>query len=362
MSIDHEGIKKISAEIDRLVRVRDEKLGATDLASDLALQTNVEAIGPLYSARSFKELENTCSTIIQLCSQKWIEQRTFEAALADHAKMPQGIPIPKYWNPAYGSFFRGGAPIVVSSESGVGKSTTALNICVNNILNKTTTVYITNEDSMAEALIKMFTIHTKLNRGITYSFQEVEKWLHLTAKGAPKYREQAQAVYEFAKIVKKYVVITEAEYWSMSRVIFAAERAENEFGEPPRCVIVDYAQRIEPEHSARGKDIRLQMIDNSRMWANYVKTKKIVGILISQLNDEGKTAESRQFERDAGQWIVIERKRDKDTEELSKIVEIKIKKGRRTGTGKMVCSIDGASGALIPSEDWKPSDQDMYAS
>lgn len=96
------------------------------------------------------------------------------------------------------------------------------------------------------------------------------------------------------------------------------------------------------------------------MFANYVKTKKLCGILISQLNDDGKTAESRQFEKDAGQWIVIERERDKDTEELSPVVHIRVKKGRRTGTGKMICHLDAMSGAFIPSGHWSPAKEQLY--
>lgn len=355
-----ERVKKLSTEIERLVRERDAELGTTDLASDLALESNIEAVAKLYGSRSFKDLQNTCAMIIQICTAKWLSQKTWEAALHEHAKMPPGIPVPEYWQPPKDSYLRCAAPIVISSASGVGKSTTAQNIIVNNIMLKIPTVYVTNEDTMAEAIIKMFTIYVKLDRGITYSFQEVEKWLHTTEAGGTAFKDQARMVYAFANLIKKYVSIVEAEYWSMSRIIFAAEREENTFGEPAKCVIVDYAQRIEPEPYARHKDIRLQMIDNSRMWANYVKTKKIVGILISQLNDDGKTAESRQFEKDAGQWIVIERERDKDTEELSPTVTIRVKKGRRTGTGKMVCSIDGPSGALIPFETWRPRKENLY--
>lgn len=92
------------------------------------------------------------------------------------------------------------------------------------------------------------------------------------------------------------------------------------------------------------------------MWANYVKSKQKVGILISQLNDDGKTAESRQFEKDAGQWVVIERKYDDKTDTFSDEVVIRFKKGRRTGTGRVVCHIDGGSGAFIKRADWKPAE------
>lgn len=353
-----EKLKKLSDIIDRAMRERDAELNGDGLHLDLALETNVRSIGGLYESRAFNDLENTCSLIIQQCRTKWMDQRSPEDALRAHAKLPPGIRIPPLWNAPDNSFFRAGAPVVVSSASGVGKSTTARNIIVHNIMNKIPTVYVTNEDTKAEAVIGLFTIYAKIHLGISLSFMEVERWNYEAARpnASAKAKENAQRLYLFAKQMQKHVCIIEAEYWSMSRIIFGAENAENYFGRPAECVILDYAQRIDPEPASRNKDIRLQMIEASRMWANYVKSKQKVGILISQLNDDGKTAESRQFEKDAGQWVVIERKYDDATDTFSDDVVIRFKKGRRTGTGRVVCHIDGSSGAFIKRADWKPAE------
>jgi hypothetical protein len=219
---------------------------------------------------------------------------------------------------------------------------------------------VTNEDTKAEAVIGLFTIYTKIITGKSYSFLEVENWNYQAAKGNKESQEKARILYEFARRMDKFVYIVEAEYWSMSRIIYAAETSENHFAQPAQCVILDYVQRIDPEPASRGKDIRLQMIEGSRMWANYVKSKQKVGILISQLNDDGKTAESRQFEKDAGQWIVIERKYDETTDSFSSEVSIRFRKGRRTGTGRVTCHIDGQSGAFIPSERWMPTPERLF--
>lgn len=353
-----EKIKKLSDIIDRAMRERDAELNGDGLHLDLALETNVRSISGLYESRAFTDLENTCSLIIQQCRTKWMDQRSPEDALRAHGKLPPGLKIPNLWNAPDNSFFRAGAPVVISSASGVGKSTTARNIIVHNILNKIPTVYVTNEDTKAEAVIGLFTIYAKLHLGLSLSFMEVERWNHESLKpgASDKAKESARQLYIFAKQIQKYVCIIEAEYWSMSRIIFGAENAENYFGRPADCVILDYAQRIDPEPASKNKDIRLQMIEASRMWANYVKSKQKVGILISQLNDDGKTAESRQFEKDAGQWVVIERKYDDSTDTFSEEVVIRFKKGRRTGTGRVVCHIDGSSGAFIPSALWRPAE------
>ena len=95
------------------------------------------------------------------------------------------------------------------------------------------------------------------------------------------------------------------------------------------------------------------------MWANYVKAKKKVGIIISQMNENGKTAESSQFEKDAGQWLVIERKYDESTDSFRDEVNIRFRKGRRTGTGRVVCQIDPGSGAFIPYANWKPAPESL---
>lgn len=356
-----EKLKKLTEIIDRAVRERDAELNGDGLHLDLALETNVRSIQALYESRSFSDLENTCALIIQQCKTKWMDQRSPEDALRAHAKLPPGIRIPTLWNAPDNSFFRAGAPVVVSSASGVGKSTTARNIIVHNIMNKIPTVYVTNEDTKAEAVIGLFTIYAKLHLGRSLSFMEVERWNHEAAKpnASDAAKENARQLYLFAKQIQKHVCIIEAEYWSMSRIIYGAENAENYFGRPADCVILDYAQRIDPEPASRNKDIRLQMIEASRMWANYVKSKQKVGILISQLNDDGKTAESRQFEKDAGQWVVIERKYDEDSDTFSSEVKIRFKKGRRTGTGRVVCHIDGPSGAFIPTPLWRPPEMKL---
>jgi len=351
-------VKKLTDIIDRAVRERDAELNGDGLHLDLALETNVRSLSGLYESRAFNDLENTCALIIQQCKTKWMDQRSPEDALRAHAKLPPGIRIPPLWNAPDNAFFRAGAPVVISSASGVGKSTTARNIIVHNIINKIPTVYVTNEDTKAEAVIGLFTIYAKIHLGRSLSFMEVERWNYEAARPGASVaaQENARLLYVFAKQMQKHVLIIEAEYWSMSRIIYGAENAENHFGKPAECVILDYAQRIDPEPASRNKDIRLQMIEASRMWANYVKAKQKVGILISQLNDDGKTAESRQFEKDAGQWVVIEREYDSNNDTFSDQVKIRFKKGRRTGTGRVTCHIDGQSGAFIPSASWAPAE------
>lgn len=355
-----EEIKKISEQMHQLARQRDELMGSVDLSSDLAIESNVKAISDLYSEGKFRELQNVAAMLFGLCKAKSTVQKSFEVALKEHSKMPPGIAIPHFWNPPGKSYLRFRAPIVVSAMSGVGKSTAARNIAVNNFMNKIPTVYVTNEDTMGEAIIGMFTIYTMLNTGQSFGFQEVEEWLHDTERGGTKWKDRARAVYTFAGVVKKYVSVIEAEYWSMSSILLGIEREENKFGEPVQCALLDYMQLTEPEARDTMKELRHQMIAKSRMWKNFSKTRNMACIGISQLNDDGRTAESTQFEKDAGQWIIIDRERDKETEELSPTVTIRVKKGRRTGTGKMVCAIDGKSGAFIPSQLWKPVKTNLY--
>lgn len=353
--MSHDLLKKVNAQIDALVKRRDEIVNSKDLTTDLALETNVSAIGRHYSSRDWRAVENTASMIVQLTRGKWTDEKTFEQSIKDHAAQRPGIDIPSVWNAPQGMMFRRGAPIVVSSASGVGKSTTARNIIVHNIIKKIPTVLVTNEDTKAETLIGLYTIYARLMTGHQFAFNDVEKWIIGNAKDSNKYASEVKMFLSFIRGISKYIHIIEAEYWSWSRVLFGIEDSENALGCPPDCVIVDYVQRIDPEPESRNKDVRLQMIEGSRMMANYIKTKKLVGILISQLNDDGKTAESRQFEKDAGQWLVIERKYEETTDTFSNEVVIRFKKGRRTGTGRAVCFVDPTNGAFIPSAIYKPS-------
>lgn len=352
-------LKKLDERIAELVALKNAEINSESLESDLALESNVQSIAQLYDQRSFNDLANVASMIVQQCRKKWTAQKNNAQALAEHARMPNGIEVPRMWNAPDSSVFRAGAPIVISSASGVGKSTTARNIIAHNIMKKIPTVYVTNEDMKAEAIIGLFTIYTKLHLGRSISFAEAEAWNHNAVRGNAIAKGEAETLHKFAQLIEKRVDIIEAEYWSMSQILYGIEEAENRLGVPAKCVILDYVQRVDPEPTSRNRDIRLQMIEASRMWANYVKAKKKVGIIISQMNDNGKTAESSQFEKDAGQWIVIERKYDETTDTFSDEVNIRFRKGRRTGTGRVVCYIDAKSGAFIPSALWKPAPNNL---
>jgi len=352
---DIEYLKKIDARIAELVAAKNAELNSESLEADLALESNVREVARLYDNRSFSDLANVSAMIVQQCRKKWTAQKTNSQAMADHARMPAGVKVPHLWNPPENSYFRAGAPVVISSASGVGKSTTARNIIAHNIMNKIPTVYVTNEDMKAEAIIGLFTIYTRIMTGRSISFMEAEAWNHNAHRGKQADMTEAKALQSFASLIEKRVDIIEAEYWSMSQILYGIDDAENRLGVPAQCMILDYVQRVDPEPGSRQKDIRLQMIEASRMWANYVKSKKKVGIIISQMNDNGKTAESTQFEKDAGQWLVIQRQYDETTDTFSDEVNIRFRKGRRTGTGRARCFVDPRSGAFIPSPGWTPA-------
>lgn len=350
--------RELEQRIAELAKRRDALLNSTSLEDDLALETNVQSVAALYGTKSWRELQNVCAMILQQTQSRWHVQRSNVEALRHHAKLPPGIRIPAIWN-ADGMFFRAGAPVVISSASGVGKSTTARNIIAHNIINKVPTVYVTNEDTKAEAIIGIYCIYTRIVTGHSYSFGEVEAWNYKAGKGDKTAQERAKNLYSFANLIEKHVKIIEAEYWSMSQILYGIDDAENQLGKPPLCCILDYVQRIEPEPGSKRSEIRLQMIEASRMWANYVKSKQKVGILISQLNDDGKTAESQQFQKDAGQWLVIQRDYDDDKDLFSDQVKIRFRKGRRTGTGRVICHIDAGSGAFVREANYKPTQGEL---
>lgn len=354
-------IVEANEHIARWVARRDQLLNTGDLSNDMALERNVDLIPKLYREKNFRELANVGAMVSNLCKVVSKPQMTYEQALKEHAKMPPGVPFPAHWNAIDGQCFRFGVPTFVQAGSGVGKSTFLRNIAVNNLLLKIPTLYFTNEDSMSEAVIGMFTIFSRWQGGRQFSFQEVEKWLHDAHNGDKEAQSKARVVVEFGKKLSEWVRIVEAEYWSMSSIILETERTENYFGEMVKCAMLDYIQLVEPEHGSRAQDVRLQNIEKSKLWKLYFKGKFIAPIVASQGNKDGGTAESSQFEKDAGTRIIIEREQIKDTDELSNEVKIRIVKGRRTGTGRLMCYFDGPSGAFIRSQDWSPMKKNLYA-
>ena len=344
-------LQKINEQIDRLVDARSRLIdGDNHLALDLALESSVQKISQLYADRKWAEFSNALTGSLELVKQRKFENRSGAEAIKSHASIPGGWPLPKTWGMPSDFTFRRVAPVVIGAKSGVGKSTAARCVIVDNWLNKRRTTLATNEDGHAECLISLFCIMAKIKTGESISFAELERKLNANQSDSTKYTDERKKFDDFVRMSEKFVCIIETEYYSMSRIINALEWSENFFGVQPDCIIVDYLQRVSPEPTAHRQDMRLQMIDASRMIANYIKQKKCVGILISQLNADGKTSESQQFIKDAGQFFVIERDYDEATDRFSETVKIRLQKNRRGRTGRGECFFDGVSGAMIPKD------------
>lgn len=347
-------LRKIDNDLHRLQEKRNAIISADNRANDLALLSNVEAAQELYNAHDWRGLESVYTMGLQLLKSKALETMTAVEASKHHANIKPGFAFPKSMNMPGNLIMRRGVPIIVGAGSGVGKSTFARNIAAHNALKKIQTVIMSNEETKAEVLIGLFTIISKLRTGITYEFSEVENWLYQNRKNATMHKQECEVYYRFAEWVEKYVWIVECEYWPISKIIYGIEDSENHFGQYPECVIIDYIQRVEPEHNARTVTMREQNVQSSRMITNYAKTRKPVMLLVSQLNDAGRTAESTQFEKDATQKITIERDFDDTTQTFSDETQIMVKKNRKGMTGRARCFLDGKSGAFLPHTGWTP--------
>jgi len=358
---DAQRVAKLTADIEKASAERNAILNKGDLSSDLALERNVDAVLRCYKERRWVDLASTAAMVAELCRRNVKPQVDTRTAIREHAKMPPGVRIPQMWGAGDNSYFRFGAPILLSAKSGVGKSAGACNIAVHNYLNKVYTVYFAGEDTMAETLIKCFTVWSMVKLGRSFAFTEVEEWLHKAVHGDAACIQLTKGFHVFVNDFEKYVRIVESEYMTPSAMLIEIERTENIFGEMPKCVINDYIQINETEHLLKRDSVREQNIDKSKTFKRYVKGKPMALINVSQLNDDNRTAESTQFEKDAAQWIILEREQDKDTDELSPVLKIRMVKGRRTGSGRFICHFDGPSGAFIPNSDWSPIKKDLYA-
>lgn len=348
-------VQKINSEISRLVDQRDKLIDGSDhLSSDLALETNVQKIRELYESGSWQDLNNTLAASIEIVKNKNFVNVGAVQAIEKHASIKPGFVLPSSWNAGRDVMLRRGAPIVLASKSGVGKSTTSRNLAVHNLNEKRRTVIMTNEDTKAEILIGLYTIWRRLHTGESIGFEEVEKWLNQNDQDSSKFQHEVSVFKKFCERSEKYICIVECEYWSWSRIIYGIEWTENHFGCAPDCVIIDYVQRIEPEPVMSRIDYRLQHVHGSRLITNYIKRKQCVGILVSQLNESGGTAESTQYQRDAGQLIHIEREYDENSDKYSNEIVIRLKKFRRGATGRGTCYFDSLSGAFISSPTWRP--------
>lgn len=183
------------------------------------------------------------------------------------------------------------------------------------------------------------------------SFGMIQARVILSSK-EPRNHERQQNYKAFRKKYGESIFCIYTPGWTARRAVYGHKLAENIFGKKATVWVTDNAQLVAKDPTIR--DIREGQIANSLFFSDCTGLANVGHILISQLNKEGDTAESKQYERDAGMVINFIRDENKETGEKSPVMKIHVKHSRFTQSGLFERWVDVKSGAIVPAAGYTP--------
>jgi replicative DNA helicase len=233
-----------------------------------------------------------------------------------------------------------GFPIVIGAGTGVGKTSFSANMAVAAAMNEETTLFISLEQDIIQLWLKLFTVYQKKYKRKTYSFNSVSEIVRLSHKYPDEWKEFEEFVNEFSK----YIELVDMDNMTASQIISRYEMAVDKFEKNPDYVQIDYMQLISPE--GKNQEIRLSLIETSRLLTAKAKSSGSVIIEYSQINDKEDFAESGEMKKAASIAMILRRNEDKNTGEKEASVTLAITKSRFTQCMSSTIKFDGVSGAI----------------
>ena len=231
----------------------------------------------------------------------------------------------------------GGSMVMLGAKTKVGKSSASLNVAAWNNENNIKTLILTNEMTPMECRVRLFTNHVyrKSNKSTSLDFHYTYEALRSPKTDTEKiFRED---YLEFEKNLRENVLIYDASSYKDDDYAMAMDHSYNYFGTYPEWTIIDYVQFMD----VSGNSLREGMIKACNMIVRQAKEMNTVVLAVSQMNDDGKYAESSIWERTAKVNIVLEQ----DPEAIG-MIKFTIKNGRFVGNGYSDLDFEKVSGAI----------------
>lgn len=349
-------LEKQLAELTK--RIAEEKARRKNefLAEDMQLESAVKDLAKAYAARDWMRMKNAAATIMTSHYDEVPEMPDAESEFDEIINSGIGYSFPDEWSIPKEIMMPTGLMTVFKAKQKTGKSRAMLSVMLAMAKKNLCVSIMSSEMPTAQVWLNLFMQHQYLERKVSYS--EFEARLALKSDHV-KWTEVREAIKRFRKDFDKNIFVLHTPGWTARRLVYGARLGENHFGKKPHFWGIDYAQIIEGEPSIR--DMRQQHIFNSLYLTKTMKYEKIGGIVVSQQSESGATAESQQYEKDAGMVVALTRETDKDTGKKSPQVEIFVEHSRSTESGKFQRFMDVKSGAIVFDNLYlPPSDRATY--
>lgn len=220
--------------------------------------------------------------------------------------------------------FEAGDLIILSGETGGGKSAFAANLAKDiAIVQKQPLLYINSEMSAEQMALRWASLlgdvkHSDLRNGV------ISEDCH------------AEILADLEVIKKSHLHTATIPDLKISSVLSEIKRAKRRY--QARVVIVDYIGRVDMENAS--KDDWQVMTGAARKLKTIAQQEQLVVIMIAQLNTNGKLAQASYMSHEADLWLSIREPNEDElkSEQLpwwNRFLEIKKARNARTGKIKM---------------------------
>lgn len=343
--------------VDAIQKAQDElaalRFAKADdyLAEDTALLRAMEKVKKSYKDRNWLELKNAAQYIAEIKHELAPATPDAEADWAEISAPNFGAPFPPNWGMTRDYVIPRGKYIIFNAPPKTGKTRAALSLALHlaNIGHRVS--FLSGEMPTSQLWLLLWMQRFFLETGKSYG--EFEARAIMAGKDTRNIPIH-ESYHNFRREYGKKIWVAYTPGWSARRTIYGHKLSENLWGKPATAWFTDYAQILGKDPSA--KDMRESHINNSLTMTVATGIAGVAHILVSQVNDLGVTAESSQYERDAGMVINFSREADKVTGEKSDMLKIHIKHSRSTPSRIFTAHMDVKSGAIVPSAAWRPAD------
>lgn len=184
--------------------------------------------------------------------------------------------------------------LVIGGQTKSGKTILASQIALNIALSGKPVLFISLEMSERELTLRMLSSMARVNT------REVRRWSEV--------EHGRFSVASVTLMSAKLSIVTRR--YRLSEIVSACQSHAARPGEPLAAIVLDYAQLT--EGMRKGKEDRRQqeIAEISRTCKRLAGKLNVLFVLLTQLNDDGRTREGRDIENDANLMVEVGHNRD----------------------------------------------------